>query len=82
MQHWFHNFHPDRPDITAELQALASKLNGRLEEPPLRCKYAWLKDIVSYEKAQRTRVALPVIKAALLRNWDKAMFRLEQRKTA
>ena len=82
MQNWFHNFYPDRPDIVAELQALAAQMNGRLEEPRLRPKYAWLKNIIGFEKAQHVQAALPVTKAAVLRNWDKAMFRLESRKSA
>ena len=40
MQNWYHNFYPERPDIVAELQALAAQLDGSLEAPRLRWKYA------------------------------------------
>lgn len=79
MQIWFEFFHPERPDIVAELQGLAAQLQGRLEEPRLRWKYAWLRNIAGYQTAKRAQFYFPQVKASLLRSWDKAMFRLEHR---
>lgn len=80
LQNWLPNFYPDRPDLVAELQALAAQLNGRLEEPRLRWKYAWLKPLLGQQAAQRLQLALPTMKATLVRGWDKFMFEREQRK--
>jgi glycosyltransferase involved in cell wall biosynthesis len=80
MQNWFDNFYPERPDIVAELQGLAAQLQGHLETPRLRWKYAWMKPIFGWKAAKRTQMALPQIKASLIRRWDKTMYSFETRK--
>ncbi len=80
MQNWFHNFYPDRPDIVAELQSLAAELGGHLEVPRLRWKYAWMEPIFGLDAAKRAQMVLPQVKASVIRSWDKAMYRLENRK--
>ena len=80
MQNWFHNFYPDRPDIVAELQSLAAELGGHLEVPRLRWKYAWMEPIFGLDAAKRAQMVLPQMKASVIRSWDKAMYRLENRK--
>jgi glycosyltransferase involved in cell wall biosynthesis len=79
MQTWLENFYPERPDIAAELQALAAQLQGHLEVPRLRWKYAWMKPIFGWKTAKYAQMVLPQLKASLLRSWDKAMYRLETR---
>jgi glycosyltransferase involved in cell wall biosynthesis len=79
IQTWYHNFYPDRPDLMAELQELAAQLDGHLEVPRLRWKYAWMKPIFGLKAAKRAQMVLPQLKASMLRNWDKAMYRLETR---
>jgi len=74
MEDWYVNFYPERPDLMAELQALAVELGGRLEEPELRWKYAWMKPILGFKAAKRAQMTLPELKASLLRKWDKAMY--------
>lgn len=74
MQNWFDNFYPERPDIVVELQSLAAELDGRLEKPRLRWKYAWMKPIVGFKAAKRAQMVLPEFKASLVRKWDKAMY--------
>ena len=59
MQNWFDNFYPERPDIVAELQAMAAQLQGRLEVPRLRWKYAWMKPIFGWKAAKRAQRVLP-----------------------
>ena len=73
MQHWYVNFYPERPDLMAELKALALELGRRLEEPRLRWKYAWIKPILGFNAAKRAQMTLPVVKTSLLRRWDKAL---------
>jgi glycosyltransferase involved in cell wall biosynthesis len=79
MQNWYHNFYPERPDIIAELQSIAAQLQGHLEEPRLRWKYAWMKPMFGWKAAKWAQVALPELKASYLRHCDKAMYRLEAR---
>ena len=80
MQNWFHNFYPERPDIVAELQALATELQGSLEVPRLRWKYAWMKPIFGEKVAKWAQMALPQVKSSLIRQWDKTLYRIETRK--
>jgi hypothetical protein len=77
MQNWYHHFYPDRPDLVSELQSLAAQLGGRLEKPRLRWKYAWMKPVLGWKTATRAQSAIPQFKATCVRQWDKAMYRLE-----
>ena len=77
MQNWLDNFYPERPDIVAELQGLAAQLQGHLEAPRLRWKYAWMEPIFGWKAAKRAQMVLPQFKASLFRSWDKAMYRLD-----
>ena len=79
MQNWFDQFYPERPDIVAEFQGMAAQLQGHLEVPRLRWKYAWMKPIFGWKAAKRAQRALPQLKVSLVRSWDKAMYRLEGR---
>lgn len=78
LQNWYGNFYPERPDLVAELQALAAELGGQLEPPRLRWKYAWMKPIFGWEVAKRAQRELPQLKASCLRQWDRAMCRLQE----
>ena len=71
MQNLYVNFYPERPDLMAELQALAAELGGRLEEPRLRWKYAWMKPLIGFQAAKRAQLTLPQLNSDLLRKWDK-----------
>jgi glycosyltransferase involved in cell wall biosynthesis len=79
LQTWFPAFHPSRPDIAVELQVLAEQLQGRMEEPRLRWKYAWMKPVLGSKAADTAQRALPEIRSALARHWDRAMYWLETR---
>jgi hypothetical protein len=74
MQNLYVNFYPERPDLMAELQALARELGGRLEEPRLGWKYAWIKPILGFNAAKLAQMTLPLLRTSLLRRWDKAMY--------
>jgi glycosyltransferase involved in cell wall biosynthesis len=74
MQNFYVYFYPERPDLMAELLALAAELGGRLEEPKLRRKFAWMKPIVGFKAAKRAQMTLPQLKGSLLRRRDKAIY--------
>jgi glycosyltransferase involved in cell wall biosynthesis len=74
MQNFYVYFYPERPDLMAELLALATELGGRLEEPKLRWKFAWMKPIVGFKTAKRAQMTLPQLKGSLLRKRDKAIY--------
>lgn len=77
LQNWYDNFYPERPDLVADLQNLAQQLDGSMEEPRLRWKYAWMRPVFGWEVAKWAQMALPQFKASLIRRWDKTMYRLE-----
>jgi glycosyltransferase involved in cell wall biosynthesis len=77
LQNWYDVFFPERPDLVAELQNIAAQLQGHLEEPRLRWKYAWMKPLFGWKVARQAQKALPQIKADVFRLYDKAMYRLE-----
>jgi len=81
VQTWYDSFYPDRPDIIADLRALAAELCGKLEEPRFAWKYAWMKPVFGLRAANWARKVLPETKTSLLRGWDKAMFKLETRES-
>jgi glycosyltransferase involved in cell wall biosynthesis len=80
IQNWYHNFYPERPDLVAELKDLAGKLNGRLETPRLRWKYAWMKPIFGRKAAKWAQMELPQFKNTIIRRCDQAIYRMESRK--
>ena len=53
---------------------------GALEMPRLPRKYALLQRTFGWEFAKRARLRLPQLKWSLIAEWDKAIFRLEQRR--
>ncbi len=75
------HFYPERPDILAELQMLAAQLQGDLEVPRLRLKYAWMEPLFGWKTAKWSQMVLPQMKASLVRHWDKAIFKLEDRES-
>jgi len=77
LQNWYENFYPERPDLVAALQNLAAQLQGRLDTPRLRWKYAWIQPIFGWKTAKRAQMALPQLKTSLIRDWDRVMDRVE-----
>lgn len=82
LQTWYSSFCPSRPDIVAELRDLAAELQGHLEQPRLRRKYAWMKPIFGSNVAEKAQEVLPELRSSLARRWDKVMYRLESPKAA
>jgi glycosyltransferase involved in cell wall biosynthesis len=77
LQTWLENFYPERPDIIAELQALAAQLQGHLEVPRLRWKYAWIRPVFGWKTAKWVQQALPQLRTSCVRHCDKLMYELE-----
>jgi glycosyltransferase involved in cell wall biosynthesis len=80
MQNWLEYFYPERMDLVAELQSLATELHGHLEPPALRWKFAWMKPIFGWKTAKLAQMTLPQLRASVTRSWDKAMYKLETNK--
>ncbi len=76
LQAWYHLFCSE-PAAVAQLQAMAAELQGHLEPPRLRRKFAWLQPLCGQEAAIRAQIALPHLKLWAFRRWDKAMFKWE-----
>ena len=77
LQNWFENFYLGRSDLAARAQEMAAHLGGRIDEPRLRWKFAWLKPLFGWGAAEWAQMALPCMKASLMRSIDKTMFTLE-----
>jgi glycosyltransferase involved in cell wall biosynthesis len=77
LQNWYENFYPERPDLVAEIHSLAEGVNGHVEVPRLRWKYAWMTPVFGWKVAKRAQRTLPQLKASCLRSWDKAMYKLQ-----
>lgn len=75
LQSWYHNFYPERLDAVAELQALATELQGSLEEPHLRRKYAWMKPLLGWKTAKWAQMAVPQLRLSCMRRYDKLIYR-------
>ena len=56
---------------------MAGELDGHLEEPRLRWKYAWMRPILGWKTAKLAQNGLPQFKGSCMRRWDKFMFGLE-----
>lgn len=76
LQAWYHQFRSE-PKTVSSLQAMAVQLQGHLEPPPLRRKFAWIKPLCGQEAAFWAQMMLPPVKLWMLRRWDKAMFAWE-----
>jgi glycosyltransferase involved in cell wall biosynthesis len=75
LQTWYGVF--EREEHVARLEGLAAELQGHLERPPLRRKYAWIRALLGWKAAKWAESALPQIKTSWIRGWDKALHRLE-----
>ena len=82
LQNWLMCFYPERPDLVKKAEDMARELGGRLEVPRLSWKYSWIRAMFGWHLAKRAQVSLPRVKWSLVRSWDKALFRMEDRRLA
>jgi glycosyltransferase involved in cell wall biosynthesis len=73
-------FYPNRLDLVDRAEKMARDIGGRLELPALSWKYAWIQAIFGWNLAIRAQSSLPPIKRAMVRLWDKTLFRIENRR--
>jgi glycosyltransferase involved in cell wall biosynthesis len=79
LQNYLVWFHPERPDLVAKSEQLAAELGGKLQDPQLPPKYAWIQKVFGWRAAKRTQATYNHMKLSLLRSWDKALSRFEAR---
>jgi glycosyltransferase involved in cell wall biosynthesis len=82
LQNWMVVFYPERLDIFQRAEETAKDLGGQLEVPHLAWKYSWIDTIFGRGLAKRAQMSLPKVRWSLLRSWDKALFRIENRSLA
>lgn len=80
LQNWLMYFYPERLDIVDGAQKLARDMGGELRVPRLSWKYSWIDAVFGRELAKRAQVVLPRMKWSVVRYWDKALFRMKNRK--
>lgn len=73
-------FHPERPDLVAELQTLIEQLGDAPALPRLRPKYAWMEPMFGWGIAKSAQIVLPRVKASWVRWWDGIMYKFENRR--
>jgi glycosyltransferase involved in cell wall biosynthesis len=73
---WLIHFYPERPDLVARAQQLAQSVGEDLPLPELSWKYRWIQKTLGWSVAKASQVYYNQMKTRLLRNWDKALFRL------
>src|ERR1700730_10962934 len=82
LQDWLHTFYPERLDIVKQAEQLAATLGGRLEVPRLSWKYAWVQKGFGWPLAKRAQILTPQCKWSMIRSWDKALSRFDNRSLA
>jgi glycosyltransferase involved in cell wall biosynthesis len=80
LQNWMVYFYPERLDIFRQAEDMARSLGGQLEIPRLSWKYSWIKATFGWRPARRAQLFLPGIRWSLARLWDRALFRIENRR--
>jgi glycosyltransferase involved in cell wall biosynthesis len=80
LQNWSTPFYPGRLDLVEQMQQMAKELGGELKAPRLSWKYSWIEPIFGLDMATRVQVALRRSKWSVVRRWDEALARREQRK--
>ena len=76
LYNWLIHFYPQRPDLVARAQQLARSLGEDLPLPELSWKYRWIQKTLGWSAAKTSQVYYNQVKTRLMRNWDKALFRL------
>ena len=80
LQTWYGALYPERPDILAEMEALAGQLGGRLTLPRLCWKYAWMEPLFGRKAAKSAQNYLANFKASSMRQIDKTINEFEVRR--
>lgn len=81
LQRYLPYFYPERPDIVAEANAIADRLGGKLVEPQLSWKYAWIRKLFGWGLAKRSQLHYNRAKSALIARVDQGLYFLENGKS-
>lgn len=73
-------FYPERPDIYGQAEQMSRDFGGQLEVPRLSWKYSWIETLFGWHLARRAQFSMPNLRWSLVRLWDKALYRIEDRK--
>jgi glycosyltransferase involved in cell wall biosynthesis len=76
LQTWLPHFHPERPDLVAQMHAFAKELGGELSPPRMDWKYAWVDAVFGRAAAKRVKQRYNMGRAYVLRSLDKALYSL------
>ena len=68
------HFYPERPDIVAQVQTLATHFGGQVAPPRLSWKYSWIAALFGWRIAKRAQELLLGTRAFLKSSWDQALF--------
>jgi glycosyltransferase involved in cell wall biosynthesis len=82
IRNWMGNFYPERLDIFRQAQELTKSLGGELQVPSLSWKYSWIDSIFGRAQAKRAQVTLPMLKWSVIKRWDEALSRIQNRNVA
>jgi O-antigen/teichoic acid export membrane protein/glycosyltransferase involved in cell wall biosynthesis len=69
-------FYPDRPDLVAEMQAVARDLGKEIAVPRLSWKYDWVRRCFGWPAAKRLQFQLPRLRWWVIALFDKILFTL------
>jgi len=76
LQEWLFEFYPNRADLVQKARALAADLGGTLHDPVVKWKYQPVQWLLGYQAAARASAIMPQLRARVVREWDKAMYKL------
>jgi len=79
LQNWLGSFYPERQDLVQLAEQRATELGGVLKVPRLSWKYAWIRALFGWTLAKRAQVFAPRVRWAMVRYWDKTLFRFADR---
>jgi glycosyltransferase involved in cell wall biosynthesis len=77
LQNWLIHFYPKRLDLVEQMQQMAAELGGKLKDPRLSWKYSWIKPVFGLALAKNAQITLPRLRWAVVRFWDRTLFRIE-----
>ena len=76
LQTWLPHFHPEEPEIVAQLTEIANAIGGQLRPPHISWKYALVDKLCGRGVAKRVQLRYNDRKQTVLRSWDKLMLQL------
>lgn len=79
LQTCFIYYYPEMNDIVKEVEQLATKLGGQIQAPKLSWKYAWMRPLMGWRLAKRSRVSLLRLKWRLKKSLDEMLFKFDGR---